>query len=113
MKRSPRILLEDILESIGQIEAYTRELSVSDFGENVQVQDAVIRRLEIIGEAVKGVPRDVTAQYPEVPWSDIAGTRDIVIHEYFRVDLEMAWGMVRQDLPELRRQIERILADLA
>ncbi|MDZ4672988.1 MAG: HepT-like ribonuclease domain-containing protein [Gemmatimonadota bacterium] len=69
-----------------------------------------MRRLAVIGEAVKGLPEAFRAQYPEVPWRSIAGARDILVHEYFRVDLALAWEMVRTELPELARQVRRIMA---
>jgi uncharacterized protein with HEPN domain len=72
----------------------------------------VVRRLEIIGEAVKGIPDNVRARHPAVPWREIAGARDVLIHEYFRVDLEMTWAMVRRDLPTLETQVREILAEL-
>jgi uncharacterized protein with HEPN domain len=72
----------------------------------------VIRRLEIIGEAVKGIPDDLRAEHPKVPWRDIAGARDVLIHEYFRVDLEMAWDMVHQDLPPLEAEVRRMLGQI-
>jgi len=69
-----------------------------------------VRRLAVIGEAVKGLPEAFRAQYPEVPWRSIAGARGILVHEYFRVDLALAWEMVRTELPELARQVRRIMA---
>lgn len=72
----------------------------------------MIRRLEIIGEAVKGIPDELRAAYPDTPWSDIAGARDVLIHEYFRVDLELAWEMVKDDLPPLAEVVGRMLQEL-
>lgn len=72
----------------------------------------MIRRLEIISKAVKGVPDDVRARHSAVPWRDIASARDILIHEYFRVDLEMAWDMVRKDLPLRESEVRRIRQEL-
>ena len=71
-----------------------------------------MRRLEIIGEAVKGVPDPVRAKHAAVPWREIAGARDILIHEYFRVDLELAWDMVRKDLPLVEAEVRSILREL-
>ena len=76
---------------------------------NVEKQDAVVRRLAVIGDAVKGLPEDFRVRHPTVPWRDIAGARDIMIHEYFRVDLDLAWEMVRNDLPALAQNIRDLM----
>ncbi|MCA1789560.1 MAG: DUF86 domain-containing protein [Thioalkalivibrio sp.] len=102
----------EILEAIALLRRYTDGLDYDEFAGNVEKQDAVIRRLEIIGEAVKGIPDDMRAEYPDVPWRDIAGARDVLIHEYFRVDLEMAWEMVQQDLPLLEVEVRRMLLEI-
>ena len=109
MTRSTRILLEDILESIGQIEEYVEGISREHFYEDVQRQDAVLRRLGVIGQAVKGLPAEFRDSHPDVPWREIAGARDVVIHEYFRVDLDLTWDMVTQDLPDLKAKLKAIL----
>lgn len=112
MSRGLDILLGEILDAIDLLRAYTEGLAFDEFAENIEKQDAVIRRLESIGEAVKGIPEHVTANHPAVPWRDMAGARDVLIHEYFRVDLEMAWGMVRKDLPLLESEVRRIRQEL-
>ena len=111
MTRSSRILLEDILESIQLIQKYMKGVGEEEFVQDPEKQDAIVRRLEVIGEAVKGLPDELTTRYADVPWRQIAGARDILIHEYFRVDLEMAWEMVKEDLPELESQVQKILRE--
>lgn len=89
---------------------YTKPVSKGRFMENRQLQDAVIRRLETIGEAVKHSPDSVRANYPKVPWREIAGMRDVLIHEYFQVKLLRVWQVVKHDLPGLCRVIASIRA---
>ena len=112
MTRGVEILLGEILEAIDLLRRYTDGLDYEEFAGNVEKQDSVIRRLEIIGEAVKGIPDDLRAKHPSVPWRDIAGARDVLIHEYFRVDLEMAWDMIYEDLPLLETEVRRMIGEI-
>lgn len=109
MSRSVQILLEEILEAINLLRRYTAGLTYEAFAEDIEKQDSVTRRLEIIGEAAKGIPEALRSRYPTVPWRDITGARDVLVHEYFRIDLEMAWNMVHEDLPTLEQEVRRIL----
>jgi len=77
-----------------------------------QIQDAVFRRLEIIGEAVKNLPQEFIDKYPEIPWKKIAGIRNILIHEYFGVNLERTWKVVKEDIFDLRNKILKVKKDL-
>ena len=112
MKRDLRLFIEDIFENINLIENSTRNLSKNEFKSNKLVIDATIRRLEIIGEAVKNIPNDFRKKYPEVPWKKIAGLRDIIIHAYFNIDLDIMWDIIKEDLPDLKNKIKNILEKL-
>ena len=107
-KRSAKLYLDDILSSIANVEQYTKELSFEEFVYDRKTIDAVVRNLEIIGEAAKNLPEKITAQYPNIPWNRIISMRNKVIHEYFGVDVDILWETMQEDLPELRRQIKDI-----
>ena len=109
MKKEVKIFLQDIKESIDRIEEYTQDMSEEDFMRSIQTQDAVIRRLEIIGEAVKNIPEDFRSRYPDVPWKQIAGMRDVLIHGYSRVNLERVWKVVKSELLELKLKVSQML----
>ena len=109
MKKDPKIFLRHILDSIGEIENYTRRLSKGDFLKDTKTQDAIVRRIEIIGEAAKNLPPDFKKQHSEVKWAEIAGMRDVLIHEYFGVNLSLVWETVKRDVPDLKKQILRLI----
>ncbi len=109
MKRNMKLYLQDIWESILAIEEYRRNLSEAEFNSNRQVQDAIVRRLEIIGEAVKNIDENFRNKYPQIPWKKVAGMRDIIAHEYFGVKLDRVWDVVRKDLPELKEKIRTMM----
>lgn len=106
-----RVYLEDILESVTRIEEYTRSSDFAVFERNTEQQDAVIRRLEIIGEAVKNLPEEVRQRYPDIPWKQIAGMRDVLIHEYSHVSLDRVWKVVTDHLGDLKKTTEKILSE--
>lgn len=109
MREEVKVFLKHILESISLIETYTADISREDFLKSQQLQDSIIRRLEIIGEATKHLPAKFREQHPQVAWREIAGMRDMMIHEYFGIDLELTWKMVKDDLPALRKELSQIL----
>ena len=108
MKRDPSLLIDDILESIALIQQYTDSVKETAFLKDRQMQDAVIRRLEIIGEAVKKIPVTFKKKHTSIPWKQIAGMRDVICHEYFGVRMERVWKVVRKDLPALAIQMKVI-----
>lgn len=109
MKKEADIFLEHMLESIIKIEEYTAGISKKEFVASSQIQDAVIRNLEVIGEAAKNVSADFRGKFPEIRWKEISGMRDILIHQYFGVDLDIIWRIITDDLLELKRRIKGIL----
>ncbi len=107
-----KVYLDDILESISKIEKYTAAISYAEFSKNALIVDAVIRNLEVIGEAVKHIPIDLKKKYSYVDWKKIAGLRDILIHEYFGVDLKIIWDIVINKIPELKESIKKISKEI-
>jgi len=106
--REPLVYLEHIQDALSRIAEYTAGGREEFFASRVQ-QDAVLRNLEVIGEAVKQIPEDVRAEAPEIPWRRIAGMRDVLIHQYFGVDLNVVWGVVDAELPRLRDAVGRMI----
>ena len=109
MPRDSKVYLEDILEATRKITAYTTGLSKTVFLEDEKTIDAVVRNLEVIGEAVKKLPEDLRAQHSAVEWKKIAGLRDMLIHEYFGLDAEIVWDIVQHKVPALDREVRRML----
>ena len=109
MSREIRLYLEDIRDCAQKDQRYALGVSFETFVSNEEKRDAIVRNLELIGEAAKHVPGDVRAEYPEVQWRQIAGLRDVLIHSYFGLELETLWDVVRREVPVLLDQIEQIL----
>ncbi|MCL5239548.1 MAG: DUF86 domain-containing protein [Candidatus Marsarchaeota archaeon] len=110
--RSDGVYLDDILTAIGNIEEYTEGMPYSDFRANVPVQNTVIRNFEIIGEAVKKLPAELKAKETGIRWGDLAGFRDVLMHQYFNVNLQIVWKATKEDLPELKLAVQRIKKSL-
>ena len=111
-KRDELVFLQDILDCIGKIEQYVEGLSEVEFEQNLEKQDAVIRRIEVMGEAVKNLSSDTRQKYPEIPWRSFAGMRDILIHQYFGVTLETVWQAATVEIPDLKDRIIQILKEV-
>lgn len=109
MVKDTKIFLGHILESIKFIEDYIKGLSEEDFYNSMEKLDAVVKRLEIIGEAANNLPDDLKAAAVHVPWQDMIDMRNVLIHEYFGVNKEIVWKTINEDLPELKKEIETLL----
>ena len=109
MKRDYKLYLKDILEAIARIGEFVEELSLEKFWADDKTSSAVIRKFEIIGEAVKNIPKEIKKQYPDIPWREISGMRDKLIHFYMGVDYELVWDTIKTRLPELKSAIKKIL----
>lgn len=109
MSREYRLFLEDMLKACEKIVRFTRGLSVEQFQANDQVFDAVLRNLEIIGEAAKHIPPQVRLQHPDIDWRKMSGFRDTAIHEYFGIDIEVVWDIITDKVPVLSKQLKQLL----
>ena len=110
--RGDKEFLSDIEEAIKRIKTYTRNMSYQKFLKDTKTQDAVVRNLEIIGEAVKNISESLKVEIPNIPWKDMARVRDKVIHFYFGVNYDIVWNIAKEDLPRVAEQISTVLTFL-
>jgi uncharacterized protein with HEPN domain len=108
MKKDPLVYIDDIRDSIKAIKLYTAGLTKEDFLKSTEKQDAVCRRIEIIGEAANRLSEEFRNQFPIIPWHKIVGMRNVLIHEYDNIDLDRVWETIRKDIPMLEGYIESI-----
>jgi uncharacterized protein with HEPN domain len=108
-ERNDSLYLQHIRDAISKITGYAGGISYEAFLENTLVQDGVIRQIEIIGEATKNLSGITRGQYKNIPWKDLAGMRDKLIHDYFGVDVDAVWETVNKDIPALKLEIDGIL----
>lgn len=109
MPRDYKVYLDDILEAAARIRDYTLGLNLEGLKNDSKTLDAVVRNLEVIGEAAKKIPEDVRRRYPDTEWKKISGIRDILIHEYFGIDINIIWDIAQNKLPSLEEQVRNIL----
>ncbi|HUD45035.1 MAG TPA: DUF86 domain-containing protein [Patescibacteria group bacterium] len=111
MKRDPLIYIHDMLESIEHIAEDTAGLTKDTFSQTRIIQQAVVRNIEIIGEASQHLPSEFKDRYPTIPWRQISATRNKIIHEYFGIKLDVIWKTIQEDLPDLKQALDLILKE--
>ncbi|MCD6484502.1 MAG: DUF86 domain-containing protein [Candidatus Odinarchaeota archaeon] len=112
MKRDYTLYIKDIIDAISKIEEFIEGMSFKDFVSDDKTSSAVIRKLEIIGEATKKIPENIRRNYAMIPWKDMARFRDKLIHFYFGVDYKIVWKAVKESLPVIKKSLEKILENL-
>lgn len=110
-KRDWKILFEDIIEGINKIEEYIKDLPFEDFSHNTLIVDAVVRNIEIIGEASKNIPPEIQNKFKDIPWQKIKGIRNRIVHEYFSVDISIIWYIAQNELESLKNVLTKHLKD--
>lgn len=109
MKKEYKLYLKDILDAMESIEMFVKDISYDDFVKDDKTASAVIRKFEIIGEATKQIPDEIRQKYPTIPWKEMAGMRDRLIHFYFGVDYKLVWETIANRLPQVKPLIQKIL----
>ena len=112
MKRTLKDYLLDLRGAAEETERFTKGMTLEEFLRDRKTSNAVIRSLEVMGEAAKKIPEEIRSRYPEIPWKRVAGMRDILIHEYHGVELEIIWKTIREELPPLHPLLEKMLQEL-
>ena len=112
MKRTYRDYMKDILTCFEETQTFTQNFDFNAFARDRKTVYAVVRSLEVMGEAAKRIPAEIRRKYPEIPWKRMTGMRDKLIHEYSGVDLEIVWGVVKTELPPLKPFFDRMLRDM-
>ena len=110
-KRDWKLYVEDVLECIKKVEKYIGDMDFTLFEKDDKTVDAVIKNLETIGEAAGHILDDIKARHKDIPWKEIVGLRNRIVHGYFNIDLKIIWGVIKQELPTLKIQLEHILKE--
>ena len=108
--RKTLLYLTDILEAIRKIETFVVGVTFEAFSQDAKTIDAVVHNIEVIGEAARHIPEQLRLAYPAVPWKQVVGSRDKMIHEYFGIDLEVIWQTINDDLPVLKQEVKAIIS---
>jgi uncharacterized protein with HEPN domain len=108
-ERTWRLFLEDLVESIEKIDKYIDGMDYDSFAGDEKTVDAVVRNLEIVGEASKNIPDSIKAEHSEIPWHRMSGLRNVLAHEYFGIDLNIIWKIIKENLPEVMPHLNKIL----
>jgi len=108
-KLADEVRLKHILDAISEIEAYTKKKSIEDFTNNSMLKFASVKQLEIIGEAANHISEEMIKDFPEIKWRSVIGLRNLLIHEYFGIDVRIVWNIITNDLPKLKKQIQTVL----
>ncbi|HHT9132200.1 MAG TPA: HepT-like ribonuclease domain-containing protein [Candidatus Tripitaka californicus] len=111
-KRDYKLFVKDIWDSINKIEEFTKGLGFEEFIKDDKTVSAVIRKIEIIGEAARNIPKSIKQKYPQLNWKGMTGMRDKLIHEYFGVDHEILWKVINEDIPSIKPPVKQILEDM-
>lgn len=107
--RPEKLYLVDIVEAAQAIERFLQGEDFNEFEQNEMLNSAVLQKLTVIGEAAARLPKEFTSRFPEIPWSDVVGFRNIAVHEYFAIRWDMVWVAATEDAPALKAQVEEIL----
>jgi uncharacterized protein with HEPN domain len=111
-KRYWTLYLMDMLESIRRIEVYTKDIGYEEFLRNNMIKDAVVRNIEVIGEAARNIPKEIQAKYNHIPWAEIIATRNVIAHDYFEIDYKIVWNIICKHLPTLKKELELMLQEI-
>ena len=107
-KRDPDLLVQDMLDAVRKVQLFTDGLDQASFLKDEKTIDAVVRNLEVLGEAARQLPGNFTSRSSDIPWNQIAGFRNRIVHDYFGLDLEIIWQIIQHDLPPLKAQLEKL-----